>query len=78
MIRRHPHVFADAQVENAAEQTKAWEHHKAEERAAKSGSSASALDGVPVAMPALVRAQKTPAACRPGRFRLDRYLRCNR
>jgi MazG family protein len=58
MIRRHPHVFADAQVENAREQTKAWEHHKAAERAAKGGASASALDGVPVAMPALVRAQK--------------------
>jgi nucleoside triphosphate diphosphatase len=58
MIRRHPHVFADAQVENAHEQTKAWERHKAEERAAKSGSCGSALDGVPVAMPALVRAQK--------------------
>jgi len=58
MIRRHPHVFADAQVENASEQTKAWEHHKAKERAAKGGANVSALDGVPVAMPALVRAQK--------------------
>lgn len=58
MIRRHPHVFADAQVANAREQTRAWEHHKAEERAAKTGANTSALDGVPVAMPALVRAQK--------------------
>jgi MazG family protein len=58
MIRRHPHVFADAQVENAQEQTRVWEHHKAEERAAKGGAGASALDGVPVALPALVRAQK--------------------
>ncbi len=51
-------MFADAQVENAREQSKVWEHHKAEERAAKGDANASALDGVPVAMPALVRAQK--------------------
>jgi len=57
MIRRHPHVFGDAQARNADEQTVAWETQKAAERAAK-GRNASILDDVPVALPALKRAQK--------------------
>ena len=32
MIRRHPHVFGDARVEDADEQSRAWEAIKAEER----------------------------------------------
>src|SRR5262245_50726721 len=35
MIRRHPHVFADTQIRDAAHQTEAWEAGKAAERAAK-------------------------------------------
>ena len=58
MVRRHPHVFADADIRNAAAQTVAWEAHKAGERHAKADGLASALDGVPVALPALTRAQK--------------------
>jgi MazG family protein len=59
MVRRHPHVFADAQVADAAEQTQRWEAQKAEERAARAQQqSHSALDGVAVALPALVRAEK--------------------
>lgn len=50
MIRRHPHIFSE--VEN----TPGWEQIKAEERA-ESGES-SALDGVAMALPALLRAQK--------------------
>jgi len=55
--RRHPHVFGDATIGNAAEQTAAWERHKAEERRAKGGA-AGALDGVTLGLPALVRAAK--------------------
>jgi MazG family protein len=61
MVRRHPHVFGDAVVPDAAAQTAAWEAHKAAERQTKSGGSdapASAVDGVPVNLPALARAQK--------------------
>lgn len=54
MVRRHPHVFADARVADAADQTRAWESHKARER----GSGSSVLDGVPRALPALTRADK--------------------
>ncbi|HEV2187558.1 MAG TPA: nucleoside triphosphate pyrophosphohydrolase [Stellaceae bacterium] len=57
MIRRHPHVFGDAEIRTAAAQTEAWEAHKAAERAA-SGDHPSVLDGVALAFPALLRAGK--------------------
>jgi tetrapyrrole methylase family protein/MazG family protein/ATP diphosphatase len=56
MIRRHPHVFGDAEVRTAQEQTLAWEVTKAKERSARA--TASALDGVPMGLPALTRALK--------------------
>jgi MazG family protein len=56
MIRRHPHVFADAKVESAAAQTEAWEAHKERERAARGA--AGLMDDVPLALPALARALK--------------------
>ena len=66
MVRRHPHVFGADEVSNAADQTVRWEAIKAEERAAK-GEASSALDGVPVGMPALTRAAKlTRRAARVG------------
>lgn len=61
MIRRHPHVFGDASVEDADAQTAAWEEMKAAERAAKrrdSDAPASALDDVPKALPEWQRALK--------------------
>src|SRR5262249_54565496 len=61
MIRRHPHVFGDAEVAGSAAQTVAWEAQKAEERRAKAaadGRPASALDGVGLWLPALTRAEK--------------------
>jgi MazG family protein len=61
MVRRHPHVFADAAIPNAAAQTVAWEDQKADERRAKAaneGRAESALDGVSLGLPALTRAEK--------------------
>ena len=61
LIRRHPHVFADEQIANAAEQTLAWEKHKARERqnsAAAEVSTSQTLHGVSLALPALTRAAK--------------------
>jgi nucleoside triphosphate diphosphatase len=57
MIRRHPHVFGDAEIRSVSAQNEAWEAHKAAERAA-SGSDASVLDGIALAFPALLRAGK--------------------
>ena len=59
MVRRHPHVFGDAVVSDAVQQTAAWEEIKARERARKAGGGpAGALDGVPTAMPSNARALK--------------------
>jgi ATP diphosphatase len=46
MIRRHPHVFGDAKVADSSAQTRAWEEPPG------------VLAGVPLALPALARAQK--------------------
>lgn len=57
MIERHPHVFSEAgDGRTAAQQTVAWETLKAEKRAAKGAPSL--LDDVPMALPALMRAEK--------------------
>lgn len=59
MLRRHPHVFGSgAAVETSEAQTVAWEDHKKKERAAKVSGGGSLLDGVPRALPALLRAVK--------------------
>ena len=59
MIRRHPHVFSDRKFDSVAEQKAHWEQLKAEERREKSTSgNTSAMDGVAVTLPALVRAEK--------------------
>jgi tetrapyrrole methylase family protein/MazG family protein/ATP diphosphatase len=58
MLRRHPHVFGDVRHSDVAEQTRAWEAIKANERAAKPRSAQSLLDEVPATLPALTRAVK--------------------
>lgn len=58
MVRRHPHVFADVEVEDAEAQARAWDRYKASERAARGKARDSVLDGIPRGMPALSRAQK--------------------
>ncbi|MGD8591259.1 MAG: nucleoside triphosphate pyrophosphohydrolase [Gammaproteobacteria bacterium] len=57
LIRRHPHVFGDANIASAEEQTVAWEEHKARERQQK-GNHHSALDGIAKTLPGLTRAAK--------------------
>lgn len=58
LVRRHPHVFG-AERGLAPEEVKVlWERIKAEERKAKPKAAPSVLDGVPVALPALLRAEK--------------------
>jgi nucleoside triphosphate diphosphatase len=64
MLRRHPHVFGDAEVASSAAQSEAWEQHKETERQARArraGEPDSILDGVALALPALLRAVKIQA-----------------
>ncbi len=58
LIRRHPHVFGDADARAAGQAKGQWERIKAEEKRARGAEPQSALDGVPLALPALVRAAK--------------------
>jgi len=48
LVRRHPHVFGDTKVENSAQVLANWEVAKAAEKGRRS-----AIDGVPLAQPAL-------------------------
>lgn len=56
MVRRHPHVFGNAEQRAAGHETGSWARIKAEERARHEDQSA--LGGVATALPALKRAQK--------------------
>ena len=51
MTRRHPHVFADASVENAEAQTREWEAQKRRERQSAGDDDASALAGISRGLP---------------------------
>ena len=53
LVRRHPHVFGDKKADAAFHAKQNWEAAKHEEKNRKSR-----LDGVPMALPALVRAQR--------------------
>jgi len=55
LIRRHPHVFGDISVRDAAEVIVNWDAIKRREKKVKA---TSALDGVPKGLPALLRANK--------------------
>lgn len=69
MIRRHPHVFGEAEARAAGSAKGMWDRIKAEEKAEKRSARLARglepedhgkgyLDGVPVALPALTRALK--------------------
>lgn len=53
LIRRHPHVFADVDAETAEQVEANWHALKAQEKGRES-----VTDGIPIALPALVRAGK--------------------
>jgi len=58
MTRRHPHVFADTTVGDAQAQTRAWDAHKRDERAASGATDVSALAGIARGLPEWQRAVK--------------------
>jgi tetrapyrrole methylase family protein/MazG family protein/ATP diphosphatase len=53
LVRRHPHVFGDVKVSGKSEVLANWEAIKAEEKQGRG-----VLDGVPKALPALLRASR--------------------
>ncbi|RFB04365.1 nucleoside triphosphate pyrophosphohydrolase [Parvularcula marina] len=58
MVRRHPHVFDSDDGRDADGQTAAWEEIKAQEKAERGKTEDGVLDGIPVGLPALTRAEK--------------------
>jgi MazG family protein len=56
LIRRHPHVFADASAETPEDVKRRWEEIKKEEKGGEEP--ASVLDSVPRNLPALMEAEK--------------------
>ncbi len=71
MVRRHPHVFGNADLKTAQDVLRNWEDIKADEKGTRSSSSPdstqSILDGLPSRLPALHQAyQMTAKAARVG------------
>lgn len=58
LIRRHPHVFGDVQVDGTRAVLANWDVIKAQEKAAKGITQSHPLDGVPAALPALEKARQ--------------------
>lgn len=58
MVRRHPHVFGDVEVEGVAGVLDNWQRIKQEEKGGETPKTASALAGITQGLPALQRAEK--------------------
>lgn len=58
MVRRHPHVFGEITVRDAAEVVVNWEQIKKREKA---GERTKVLDGIPIGLPTLMTAYKLQA-----------------
>ncbi|HET8546787.1 MAG TPA: nucleoside triphosphate pyrophosphohydrolase [Bryobacteraceae bacterium] len=71
LVRRHPHVFADAFAETSDDVKKRWDEIKAEEKAGRKGGPKLLLDGVPRNLPALVEAAQISSRAARARFDWD-------
>lgn len=58
IVRRHPHVFGDVQLQDPQEVLRNWEHLKSEERRSNAKQKSGALGGVSIGLPALAQAEE--------------------
>jgi len=58
LVRRHPHVFGDVKVKDVDQVWANWEKIKQAEKTGSRHERKSGLDGIPVRLPALMKAQK--------------------
>jgi MazG family protein len=58
LVRRHPHVFGDAEANTAGDVKRRWDEIKSDEKKSKGKAESGLLTGVPRALPALVEAQQ--------------------
>lgn len=63
LIRRHPHVFSDTQVQSTDDVAQNWDAIKKQERAEKGENDNSVLANIPKGMSPLMRAQKIQKRC---------------
>lgn len=61
MVARHPHVFGESEVADAEAVRVQWERLKEKERSARGDREASPFEGVPAALPALLKAVRLTA-----------------
>jgi tetrapyrrole methylase family protein / MazG family protein len=66
LVRRHPHVFGDAQADTPQAVVEQWDRLKAQERDGQS-----ALDGIPPGLPALAKAQAIQRRASRAGFRFE-------
>jgi tetrapyrrole methylase family protein/MazG family protein len=72
LIRRHPHVFGTTKVKDVDEVWANWEKIKRAEKHGTKHARASALDGIPKHLPALLRAEKLVKKARKVKVLTDR------
>ena len=71
LIRRHPHVFGATKVKDVDEVWANWEKIKRAEKTGTHRERASALDGIPKHLPALLRAEKLLKKARKAKLVAD-------
>jgi tetrapyrrole methylase family protein/MazG family protein len=71
LVRRHPHVFGTTKVKNVDEVWANWEKIKRAEKHGTKHARASALDGIPNHLPALLRAEKLVKKARKAKVLAD-------
>lgn len=67
LIFRHPHVFGDAKADNAAAVSQNWEQIKLKEK----GGNKTVLEGVPLSLPSLIKANRIQEKARNVGFDWD-------
>ena len=72
LIRRHPHVFGDVKVKDVDQVWANWEKIKRAEKHGTRHARASALDGIPKHLPALLRAEKLLKKARKAKVLAER------
>jgi len=72
LVRRHPHVFADASAADSSEVTRNWEAIKSAE-SDSDGNRRRILEGVPASLPALQRAQRVQSRAARVGFDWERH-----
>src|SRR5215210_8967409 len=71
LIRRHPHVFGDVKVKNVDQVWANWEKIKRAEKEGTKHERASAFDGIPRHLPALLRTEKLAKKARKAKLLPD-------